>query len=79
MSSENIYECLRDIKIKNCEGYDHIPQRVLADGAEILLTPLSTLFSKIYTQRSIPEQWSIAKVIPIHKKVQKATLKITAQ
>ena len=68
MLKENVLECLKDLKIKNCEGYDRIPQRVLADGAEILVNPLHKLFEKIYLQKCIPEQWSIAKVIPIHKK-----------
>ena len=64
-----------EIKTKNCEGYDRIPQRIFADGAEILVTPLTSLFEKIYNQKSIPEQWSLAKVIPIHKKGPKIMLK----
>ena len=68
MSCTNILECLKEIKTKNCEGYDRIPQRILSDGAELLVFPLTTLFEKIYSQKKIPEQWSIAKVIPIHKK-----------
>ena len=56
MSSPMILECLKEIKIKNCEGFDRIPQRVLTDGAEILVTPLSILFEKIYTQKAIPAQ-----------------------
>jgi hypothetical protein len=68
MSCTNILDCLKEIKTKNCEGYDRIPQRILSDGAELLVFPLTTLFEKIYSQKNIPEQWSIAKVIPIHKK-----------
>ena len=71
MSCANILECLKEIKTQNCEGYDRIPQRILADGAELLVVPLTTLFEKIYSQKKIPDQWSIAKVIPIHKKAQK--------
>ena len=68
MSSANILECLKDIKIKNSEGFDRIPQRILADGAEFLLIPLEIIFEKIYNQNAIPEQWTIAKIIPLHKK-----------
>ena len=35
MSRATILECLKEIKIENCEGYGRIPQRVLVDGAEI--------------------------------------------
>ena len=68
MASTDILECLKTIKSKNCEGYDRIPQRILHDGANELILPLTGLFQRMYTQKSIPEQWSISKVIPIHKK-----------
>ena len=73
MSSVNILECLNEIK--NCEGFDRIPQRVLNDGAEILIHPLTILFEKMYTQKTILAQWLIAKVIPIHKKGPKNNIK----
>ena len=75
MTSTDILECLKSIKNKNCEGYDRIPQRILHDGANELITPLTGLFQRIYTQKSIPEQWSISKVIPIHKKGPKCNIK----
>ena len=79
MTSTDILECLKTIKNKNCEGYDRIPQRILSDGANELIIPLTGLFQRIYTQKIIPEQWSISKVIPIHKKAQNAILKIIDQ
>ena len=74
MSDTDIMECLKTIKIKNCEGYDRIPQRVLVDGAETLLHPLKDLFIKIYYQKKLPEQWLISKIIPIHKKGPKCNI-----
>ena len=64
----SILECIKQLKIKNCEGYDRIPQRFLIDGIEILIKPLFKLFSLIYRDKQIPEQWLIAKITPIHKK-----------
>ena len=61
MTINDTLECLKTIKNKNCEGFDRIPQRILADGAEILAAPLGGLFERIYIQRKIPEQWSVAK------------------
>ena len=69
MTSTDIEECLKSIKTKNCEGFDRIPQRVLSDGRAHLIEPFTELFKKIYNQKVIPQQWSISKVIPIHKKV----------
>ena len=68
MSQDDILVCVKQLKIKNCEGYDRIPQRFLIDGIDILIEPLSQLFSQIYKDKTIPEQWLIAKITPIHKK-----------
>ena len=32
MSRQDIIQCMVNIKVKNCEGYDCISQRVLVDG-----------------------------------------------
>ena len=68
MNKEAIVECLKSIKIKNTEGFDRIPQRILVDGSEHLVDPLTELFGLIYNHNQLPEQWLIAKTIPLHKK-----------
>ena len=68
MTKEWVATCLKELKTKNCEGFDRIPIRILKDGAEALSGPLSVLFQKIYQTKKIPDQWKIAKVIPLHKK-----------
>ena len=67
MDEKSIKECMLTLKPKNSEGFDRIPQRVLLDGTEHLLQPLTTLFAQIYKQRKIPNQWLVAKTIPIFK------------
>jgi hypothetical protein len=67
MSSKLIRECISSLKIKNTEGYDRIPQRVLVDGINKLTNPLSIIFKKIYNEKAIPGQWLIAKTILIFK------------
>ena len=68
MSIERILESVKSLKNKKCEGHDRIPQKILVDGIEILKYPLSYLFNQIYTEKTVPKQWLIAKIIPIHKK-----------
>ena len=36
MTSLKITECVKDLKFKNTEGYDRIPQRILIDGLDIV-------------------------------------------
>ena len=78
MCSIQILDVISSIKIKNSEGFDRVTQRVLVDGASILIEPLSKLFKKIYNQKTIPQQWLIAKIIPIHKKDPNKISKIIA-
>ena len=59
---------LKGLKIKNCEGFDRIPLRILNDGAEILYKPITDLLKLIYNTKEVPEQWKVAQVIPTHKK-----------
>ena len=68
MTRDNVYKCIKQLKTKNSEGYDRIPQRILLDGIDILISPFAKLFTMIYQERAIPEQWLIAKITPIHKK-----------
>ena len=67
------------MKIKNSEGFDRIPQRIIKDGLENLIEPFTQLFERVYIQRTVPEQWLLAKTIPIHKKGPKKIWKITDQ
>jgi hypothetical protein len=46
---------------------DRIPQRILLDGADILVEPLARLLNLIYFEKTIPDQWLIAKTTPIFK------------
>ena len=68
----NIIECINGLKIKNTEGYDRIPQRILIDGRDALIEPLVSLFNLIYRDTKVPEQWLISKIIPVHKKGDKS-------
>ena len=68
MTKEEVFLAIKSLKTKNCEGYDRLPQRILTDGINVLITPLADLFEKIYKYKKLPEQWQISKTIPIFKK-----------
>ena len=68
MTADNINTVVKTMKIKNCEGHDCIPQRIIIGGIKYLKARLAVLFDKIYTTQSIPQQWLISKFIPVHKK-----------
>lgn len=74
MGKEAILDCVGSLKIKNCEGYDRLPQRIFKDGINHLVNPLTCLFKLIYDKKKIPDQWKIAKVSPIPKKGSKTEI-----
>ena len=79
MTPLEVLNAVKSLKTKNCEGHDRIPQRILIDGIQYLLDPLSKIFNKIYNTKTIPEQWLIAKINPIYKMETLKTLKIIGQ
>ena len=60
MTGIKISECISDLKLKNTEGFDRIPQRILIDGHGALIEPLTQLFQMIYRDQAIPGQWLIS-------------------
>ena len=68
MTENDVLKAVKSLKSKNCEGHDRIPVRIISDGIQHLLKPLSYLFSNIYIQKQIPEQWLISKITPLLKK-----------
>ena len=68
MTEPDVRKAMQSLKLKNAEGQDRIPQRLLIDGAEILNKPMSTLFNLVYNDKIIPEQWKMSLIRPVHKK-----------
>ena len=46
MTMENVIKAMKEMKLKNSDGGGRIPQRILLDGAELLVKPMSILFKK---------------------------------
>ena len=68
MTELNVRLAMESLKLKNAEGFDRIPQRILIDGAELLNKPMTMLMSMIYRDQIIPEQWKMSVIRPVNKK-----------
>jgi hypothetical protein len=68
MGADAVKECILSLKSKNSEGFDRIPQRIIPDGVYKLFSSLSRLFELIYEEKKVPEQWLVAKTLPVLKK-----------
>ena len=65
---ELVNKVMTSLKLKRCEGYDRIPLVFYVDAKDLLLGPITTLMRKIINSGEVPEQWKIAKVLPLLKK-----------
>ena len=74
MTGKRILECVKSLKIKNTEGLDRIPQRIIIDGLDSLIKPLVKLFVLLYRDMKVPGQWLISTIIPVHKKSDKKSI-----
>ncbi len=74
MGKDAILDCVASLKVKNAEGYDRIPRRIIKDCINHLIVPLTMFFKLLYETKEIPDQWKIVKVIPIPKKGSKIEL-----
>ena len=63
---------LKNINSNKAMGPDKIHGRVLKNCASSLSKPLSSLFTTSYYSSSIPNEWKLALVVPVHKKGSKA-------
>ena len=67
-SEEKIASLLKNLDSNKCQGPDEIHGRILKNCYHSLSKPLSILFKKSYESSTIPNEWKLANVVPIHKK-----------
>lgn len=58
---------LKNLKKRKAAGVDQIPPGMLKDAASVLAGPLSFLINLSLRTSTVPSDWKISKVIPLHK------------
>lgn len=59
---------LQRIDVKEAEELDSIPLRLLRDSAHVVAAPLTRIINKSLVQGVVPDDFIVAKVIPVFKK-----------
>ena len=75
VSEQHVLKILRSLKPKKSFGLDGISSEILKLGAEVLAVPLTYIVNSSILQGKYPTKWKEAKVIPLHKKGDKKSLK----
>jgi hypothetical protein len=65
---------LKELKPKRCFGFDRVPLVFLKDGASELSEVVTKLMFKILEEEKTPEQWKVARILPLFKKGDKCSL-----
>ena len=68
ITTELITAKLKKLNPTKSPGPDNFHPRVLMETAEEISIPLSILFRKSLDATSLPEDWKLGEVVPIHKK-----------
>ena len=74
-SSNRITNILRNLNPNKAVGPDKIHGQILKNCAHTISPALEVLFNKSYSSGSIPSEWKIAHVVPVHKKGSKTDVK----
>ena len=75
VNENKVLKLLKSLKPKNSYGFDGITSEILKLSAEVLVVPLTHIINSSIVTGKYPTQWKIAKVIPLHKKGDKKTMK----
>ena len=68
MKKEDIWFLLKSIKPKKSAGFDEVPTKIMIKAATVLITPLTMIINKCFTNGDFPELLKMSKICPIHKK-----------
>ena len=75
VKEKDVLKLLKALKGKKSYGLDGITSEILKIGAEVLVVPLTWIINTSITTGEFPEEWKIAKIIPLFKKGNRRTMK----
>ena len=70
-----VRKILSSVNSNKASGPDGIHGKILKNCSESLAYPLSLIFKNSYNTASLPREWKLANVVPIHKKGSKDDIK----
>jgi len=74
-SEEEVYSVLTQLDPNKVTGIDTISPRILKHCASSLTRPLCHLFNLSSSTGSIPRQWKVHLIVPVHKSADQASVK----
>ena len=66
-SVDEVEHFLRNINVSKSPGPDNIRPRILKECACELAPPLASIFNRLFSSGTLPDDWKIAHIVPIDK------------
>ena len=67
-SKAELFNALKQCKLETAPGIDSISSNMLQIGAEVAASWLKVITDSIWETETIPKDWQLRIIIPIHKK-----------
>ena len=68
ISSEGIFQLIKNLYPNKAHGHDEIPEQVLKLCAPLICKPLTLLFENCLRSGEFPNVWKRSNIVPVHKK-----------
>lgn len=67
IEEEEVEKQLKRLLVGKAAGPDDLPSEIIRPLARVLSAPLAALYNKTLTDPHLPEDWTTARVVPLHK------------
>ena len=68
VSESKVYRLLSSLNPCKSTGIDKIPAKIIRIASPIIANSLTKIFNRAISNESIPSEWKVARVMPLHKK-----------
>ena len=68
ISQDEVIKAISKLKRKKSPGLDLLPPELFIDAADLLCSPICTLFNHIFANNTYPESWKRGVLVPVPKK-----------
>jgi len=72
-SINEVEKAVKEFQTKRCTGHDELPIILYKDSFEITGRAITKLLNLVATSNTIPDNWRISKIFPVHKKGSKTS------
>ena len=75
ITTEVVGKYLKELNASKSQGPDNLHPKLLLEAPEEIKNPLTEIFNKLLQEGTVPNDWKLANIIPLHKKGSKSSPK----